>query len=919
MVNLTLQYELFSEFIYGLSLSESENEILSKAIPLYVKKLNCISAAIIQVKEQVVEVKQVLPTVLAKAHIWNEIGKQANAPYSSNEPFQHFHVDQTHFYTYELASYGYLILGRRMEFDKTLATELAPIFQFLGKNLIQAIDRQLRIAFEEKLEQERNLLRTIIDNIPFKIYAKDLDGRKTLANKYEIEESGFSKEEDLLGKNDFDLYPQKIAEESTEEDKKVIYKNESIINLEKQFNDGSWSLISKIPLYDAQGNTSGLVGLSVDITNRKQTEEQLKIQEEKYRSIIANMNLGLLEVDEEERIIYANQSFCKMTGYTLDEMKGKIASSLFAEGQNLDTIQQKTEERKKGSSDAYEVQLKDKWGNIKWWLISGAPRYNNKGEPSGSIGIHLDITAQKNLEYDLIKSREEAKKLAKTKQSFLANMSHEIRTPMNAIIGMANQLQKTNLNASQSSLLNIIQTASDNLLVIINDILDIAKIEDGKLAIHPVIFELQETIKESIDTLQFKAEEKGILLRQGKFDLLIARYLKGDSNRLRQILLNFLSNAVKFTNKGSVTIECSLASTSMNSQWIEFKIIDTGIGMEASFLETIFDPFTQETTGNSKNNIGTGLGMYISKQLIELMQGSVSVQSTKHFGTTISFKLPFAIAQKPDTKNEELKTLINPNKLNQRKILIVDDNEMNRLVAEMIVQQNGAKTLHAENGQQAIEKLQNDIPDIILMDLQMPVMNGYEATHYIRNILKNPIPIIALTANAIKGERENCLEAGMNDYISKPFKEQDLIQSILSLISLNENEEARILELNGENKNDQLPYDLSILLQISRNDHQFVNKMIQLFCDDLPFQIEQIKDAIAQENTQIIAAKAHRLKPSTTNLGMPAITQKLRQIESLAKHEKFTYHFVTLTNSCIEDLEKNRLLLLDYLSKNSKI
>ena len=919
MVNLTLQYELFSEFIYGLSLSESENEILSKAIPLYVKKLNCISAAIIQVKEQVVEVKQVLPTVLAKAHIWKEIGKQANTPYSSNEPFQHFHVDQTHFYTYELASYGYLILGRRMEFDKTLATELAPIFQFLGKNLIQAIDRQLRIAFEEKLEQERNLLRTIIDNIPFKIYAKDLDGRKTLANKYEIEESGFSKEEDLLGKDDFDLYPQKIAEESTEEDKKVIYKNESIINLEKQFNDGSWSLISKIPLYDAHGNTSGLVGLSVDITNKKQTEEQLKIQEEKYRSIIANMNLGLLEVDEEERIIYANQSFCKMTGYTLDEMKGKIASSLFAEGQNLDTIQQKTEERKKGSSDAYEVQLKDKWGNIKWWLISGAPRYNNKGEPSGSIGIHLDITAQKNLEYDLIKSREEAKKLAKTKQSFLANMSHEIRTPMNAIIGMANQLQKTNLNASQSSLLNIIQTASDNLLVIINDILDIAKIEDGKLAIHPVIFELQETIKESIDTLQFKAEEKGILLRQGKFDLLIARYLKGDSNRLRQILLNFLSNAVKFTNKGSVTIECSLASTSMNSQWIEFKIIDTGIGMEASFLETIFDPFTQETTGNSKNNIGTGLGMYISKQLIELMQGSVSVQSTKHFGTTISFKLPFAIAQKPDTKNEELKTLINPNKLNQRKILIVDDNEMNRLVAEMIVQQNGAKTLHAENGQQAIEKLQNDIPDIILMDLQMPVMNGYEATHYIRNILKNPIPIIALTANAIKGERENCLEAGMNDYISKPFKEQDLIQSILSLISLNENEEARILELNGENKNDQLPYDLSILLQISRNDHQFVNKMIQLFCDDLPFQIEQIKDAIAQENTQIIAAKAHRLKPSTTNLGMPAITQKLRQIESLAKHEKFTYHFVTLTNSCIEDLEKNRLLLLDYLSKNSKI
>ena len=915
MVNLTLQYELFSEFIYGLSLSESENEILSKAIPLYVKKLNCISAAIIQVKEDAVEVKQVLPAVLAKAQIWNELGKQANVLYSSNEPLQHFHIDQTHFYIYELASYGYLILGRRMEFDRTLAIELAPIFQFLGKNLIQAIDRQLRIAFEEKLEQERNLLRTIIDNIPFKIYAKDLEGRKTLANKYEIEESGFTKEEDLLGKNDFDLYPKSIAKESAEEDEKVIRKNESIINLEKQLNDGSWSLISKIPLYDSQGNTSGLVGLSVDITNRKHSEEQLKIQEEKYRSIIANMNLGLLEVDEEEKIIYANQSFCKMTGYSLEEMKGKIASSLLAEGQNLDTIQQKTEERKKGSSDAYEVQLKDKWGNIKWWLISGAPRYNNKGEPSGSIGIHLDITEQKKLEYDLIKSREEARKLAQTKQSFLANMSHEIRTPMNAIIGMANQLQKTNLNSSQSNLLNIIQTASDNLLVIINDILDIAKIEDGKLDIHPVIFELRETIKQSIETIQFKADEKGILLKQGNVDGLIANYLKGDASRLRQILLNFLSNAVKFTDKGSVTIECNLINTSANSQWIQFRIMDTGIGIESSFLEKIFDPFTQESTGNNKNSTGTGLGMYISKQLIELMQGSVSIESTKNIGTTISFKLPFTIAQKPDNNIEDHNTIINLNQLNQKNILIVDDNEMNRLVAEMIVKQNGAKTVHAENGQQAIEKLQSDSPDIILMDLQMPIMNGYEATKYIRNTLKSSIPIIALTANAIKGEKENCLEAGMNDYISKPFKENDLIQAILQLISENIGNNSNSLDI--KESNDTIPlYDLSILLKMSRNDHQFVNKMVQLFCDDLTTQLEEIKEGIKQQNLQILAAKAHRLKPSTTNLGMPAITEKLKLIESIAKQNQFTLHLASLTESCVEDLEKRRLHLLDYLSQN---
>lgn len=918
MVNLTLQYELFSEFIYGLSLSESESQILGKALPLYVKKLNCISAAVIQKKDQL-RIIQVLPAVLAKAKIWDELGKQIEEYKSETQPFQYFHIEKTHFYIYGLANYGHLILGRRMQFDSNLAAELAPIFQFLGRNLIQAIDRQLRIEFEEKLEQERNLLRTIIDNIPLKIYAKDVGGRKTLANKHEIEALGLSTEKEILGKSDYDLYNEKIAKESNQEDQIVLDRGESILNHKKQSVDNSWSLISKIPLFDSQGNVNGLVGISLDITNRKQTEEQIKIQEEKYRSIIANMNLGLLEVDDEEKIIYANQSFCKMTGYSLQEMKGKIASQLFAEGQSLDTIQQKNEERKSGSSDAYEVQLKDKWGNTKWWLISGAPRYNEKGQPVGSIGIHLDITEQKQLEYDLIESREEARKLAKTKQSFLANMSHEIRTPMNAIIGMANQLQKTDLNSSQSNLLNIIQKASDNLLVIINDILDIAKLEDGKLALHSTIFELQETISDCIQTLQFKAEEKGILLKKGKFDSKIARYLKGDSSRLRQILLNFLSNAVKFTEKGGVTIECFLSQSSYHTQWIECKIIDTGIGMESAFLQTIFDPFTQESTGNTKNIVGTGLGMYISKQLIELMQGTVSITSAKNIGTTISFKIPFTIAEKPPTKSETVKSIIQPNQLNGRKILIVDDNEMNRLVAEMIINQNGAIAIHAENGEQAIEVFKKENPDLILMDLQMPIMNGYEATEYLRTHFNSNIPIIALTANAIKGEKENCLKAGMNDYISKPFKELDLIQSIAQLITTSKYDSANSAETINESKINSPSFDLSILLQMSRNDYSFVFKMIQLYCDDLPFQIEQMKEGLNQQNSQILAAKAHRLKPSTTNLGMPLITQQLKQIELLAKQNQFSHNLASLTQNCMKDLEKSREELLHFISENKNL
>ena len=633
-------------------------------------------------------------------------------------------------------------------------------------------------------------------------------------------------------------------------------------------------VVSRTP----EGLPARIIGTHTDITERKLAEQAIITSEEKYRSILANMNLGLLEVDNDDMVRFANQSFCEMSGYGMDEMIGKKAAELFASGEELALLGHKTNLRKKGLSDAYEITVKNKKGEVKWWLISGAPRYNDQGELVGSIGIHLDITDRKRLELELNEAREIAEQSVKTKEAFLANMSHEIRTPMNAIIGMGHQLEKTELKDQQRFFLNTINTAADHLLVVIHDILDISKIEAGKLELEQTGFVLADVLQHVARIMKPRAEEKGLAINS-VFDKNIAPVLIGDPHRINQVLLNLISNAVKFTEKRTIDIEVKLLQAVGVQQIISFNIRDTGIGIEAEFLEHIFDKFSQEERTTARKYGGTGLGMAITRELVELMDGNIRIRSEKGVGTEILIQIPFATGETGDLPVVK-KDLTDTGSLRGVRILLAEDNEMNRLVANIVLKNYGVLITEANNGAEAVEELKQNQFDIVLMDVQMPVLNGMEATAIIRKDLKLDIPIIALTANAIKGDKERYLAMGMNGFISKPFEENDLINAIVTLLKL---ETANTV--TGEATKDNQPYieplfSLKKLLQIGRGDKEFVNKMVQLFLQQMPETLLEMHTAFRQTDMQLVRKMAHKIKPMIDSLEIVSLKNVVRELEN---------------------------------------
>jgi PAS domain S-box-containing protein len=521
-----------------------------------------------------------------------------------------------------------------------------------------------------------------------------------------------------------------------------------------------------------------------DITARTNAEADLRRREEKYRGIIENMSLGLVEADLNDHLLYANQSFCDMTGYCTDELAGQRFSPIFLEGNDLTMVEAKLKSREHGISDSYEVAMKTKDGERKWLLVSGAPLYGDDQQPVGSIGIYLDVTPQKDLEANLREAKAQAEISSRAKQDFLANMSHEIRTPMNAILGMSQLLAQTELNGPQASYLHAISASAENLLVIINDILDLSKIEAGHMAIERIGFSPQEVLAQVEKTLLYKAEEKGIsfITHLGPG---VPPVLFGDPYRLTQVLLNLAGNSVKFTEHGSVTVACSLLEALPDGEVrVEFAVGDTGIGMDADYLAQIFENFSQEDSSISRKFGGTGLGLGISKKLVELLGGELHVSSQKNWGTTSRFALPLAVASPADLPQPKASPNLSSLRyaLRGKRVLLVEDNSFNRMLAGVFLNNLSLDVTEAANGEIAVALAQAQAFDLILMDVQMPVMNGYEATAILRQELGLTVPIIALTANAISGEREKCLAVGMNDYLTKPFQEGDLIRIVQSWV-----------------------------------------------------------------------------------------------------------------------------------------
>jgi len=372
-----------------------------------------------------------------------------------------------------------------------------------------------------------------------------------------------------------------------------------------------------------------------------------------------------------------------------------------------------------------------------------------------------------------------AEDAVKAKQQFLSNMSHEIRTPMNAIIGFTKLLLKADLIATHKEYLQAIKVSGDILTVLINDILDLAKVEAGKMTFEKEVFKLDESLSAMLHLFEIKVQEKKLKLFK-EFDYRIPKVLLGDSVRLHQIILNLLSNAVKFTNHGTITVSVKLLTEDEKNVSVEFEVVDTGIGIHETKITTIFENFQQATTGTSRLYGGTGLGLAISKQLVESQGGCINVVSKIGEGTTFSFVLSF----EKTNDNGELETEIFElyPEIKNISVLIVEDVALNQLIIKIMLNDFGFKHDVAENGKIAIEKMQSNTYDIILMDLMMPEMNGFEATKYIRNSMNSKIPIIALTADVTTVDLEKCKAVGLNDYIAKPIDESQLYSKMIELL-----------------------------------------------------------------------------------------------------------------------------------------
>jgi CheY-like chemotaxis protein/nitrogen-specific signal transduction histidine kinase len=404
------------------------------------------------------------------------------------------------------------------------------------------------------------------------------------------------------------------------------------------------------------------------------------------------------------------------------------------------------------------------------------------------IGFHCivrDISDKKQIQSELIKARQSAENAKQLQEQFLANMSHEIRTPMNGIQGMTNLLLETILDPQQKKYATIIKRSVNNLLVIINDILDFSKIQSGKLTIENIGFNIREVLLALEPMFAHRLTKKQLNLIV-EIDQSIPIFLTGDPYRLNQILVNLLGNAIKFTDLGKVTLSVRMIKQDMRGVQLKFSIRDTGIGIPADKLNTIFESFAQAGSDVERKYGGTGLGLSISKQLVEIQNGSIHVESKEGEGSEFSFEIPYQYAGDDEIYSfKRLKDVDFSTLLMGKKILIAEDNFVNQVLIEHVLQRVGIITAIVNNGNEVIAKLkQKNDYDLVLMDLQMPIMDGYKTTVYIRKQLEINIPIIAITATAMKGELEKCIEVGMTDYMSKPYEFVDLYKKICHVLKI---------------------------------------------------------------------------------------------------------------------------------------
>ncbi len=653
-------------------------------------------------------------------------------------------------------------------------------------------------------------------------------------------------------------------------------QNKGIVALASAQPDFSWAEHDK-ELLKAFANLLG------SVFERAQAEVKLTQSEEQYRSLVENLTEVIFQTNLNHQLIFVNPAWNEITGISTDQAIGTNIKDyiILEDQQELDNLIEYLQEGLIDFSQTV-VRMITAEGSIITVEIFARLRTGNYDEVVGLSGSMMDVTEREQNRQNLIRAKEEAEAASNAKAQFLAVMSHEIRTPLNVLMGISNLLLQQNPRFDQEENLRLLKLSGENLLLLINEILDFNKIEAGKVKLNRTVFNLKALCNDLISALSIQAEEKNLKLTF-EYDESLPDKVVGDTTRLTQILTNVLDNAVKFTHKGRIELTVQKENIFGDALRIRFTVTDTGIGINELQHERIFKAFTQAHSQISTLYGGTGLGLAIVERLLALHGSSIELTSREGQGSTFSFVIPYEqhTAEKTVTTNSTGGDASVLDNSKEKGLLIVEDNSLNTFVLTQFLSGWGLEPDVAENGYEALDKLKAKAYSLVLMDLHMPGIDGFETTKKIRNELNlEKLPIIALTANTQPGIRQKVLSAGMTDYISKPFEPEVLFQKLKRYFKIhNYIYDSQDQAQASANDKPLAFYSLNNLLEESRGNPQFVEKMVRLFTSNTDKLLPILAKGIAEQDAKSVKLVAHKLKPSVTWLDISLAIPLIKSIE----------------------------------------
>lgn len=713
------------------------------------------------------------------------------------------------------------------------------------------------------------------------VVATDLEGKIIQINTKGCELLEYE-ENEITGKDWIDNFIDDSLRENARVHFEKLIKNKSGSSVVFPFiiktKSGGKRIIESrtVLLGNKKNQITGLLITGEDVTNFHTMQKELQNLIYQYRTLAGNIpGMNMYLFDKNLRFIIAEGSEMRRYNFSKDEFEGKTIYEVL-DGELGAFLIPLYESAISGKEISTEYRYRDNDYGI--WLL---PLRNSEKEIYGGMAITQNITKEKLVSLNLRKAKELAEESNRAKSSFLASVSHEIRTPLNAIIGFSEQLSKTRLSKQQKSYVDIIDKSSEHLLSLVNEILVLSKIDAGEVYFSEKPFKPSQVIKEVYNALKIKADEKSLNFKyqiDNNEDLI----LLGDAMRLKEILMNVVNNAVKFTESGFVELKCSIEDQTIEHINLRFDIIDTGIGIPEDKLEEIFDQFKQADSAISKKFGGTGLGLTICKHLVELQNGTISVQSEFGQGSQFTIQIPYkrTIDKDLDIREEDG---VDTSALAGLKVLLVDDDSVNRLLGKTILNNFRCEVDIAQDGTEAIEKIKNKKYDIILLDIHMPQVSGIDVAGFIRREMKDDATvIIAVTAAVMKNDIIQYFNIGINDYLIKPFRELNLFNKIHKsigsrkrLINLYEMEEDA-----PQNSPEADLFDLKELERIANNDPVFINKMLETFIQNSRKELKGMRRNVKKRDWQQVGEHAHKMLPSFRHLQVKSVISDLVEIKT---------------------------------------